>query len=97
MGSQSCTHLKVKSLSRVRLFVTPWTVAYHAPPSVGFSRQEYWSGLPFPSLGDLPNTGIEPGSPALQADALPSEPPGKLYEQQQIALQCCVGFCHTTK
>ena len=55
------------------LFVTPWTVAYQAPPSVGFSRQEYWSGLPFPSLGDLPNPGIEPRSPALQEDALPSE------------------------
>ena len=56
---------------------TPWTVAYHAPLPVGFSRQEYWSGLPFPSPGDLPNPGIEPGSPTLQADALPSEPPGK--------------------
>ena len=65
---------KVKSLSRVRLFATPWTVAYQAPPSVGFSRQEYWSGLPFPSPGDLPNPRIEPGSPTLQADALPSEP-----------------------
>ena len=70
--------VKVKSLSCFRLFATPWTVAYQAPPSVGFSRQEYWSGLPFPSPGDLPNTGIEPGSPALRADALPSEPPGKL-------------------
>ena len=67
----------VKSLSRVRLFATPWTVAYQAPPSTGFSRQEYWSGLPFPSPGDLPNPGIEPGSPTLQADALTSEPPGK--------------------
>ena len=64
-------------LSRVRLFATPWTVAYQAPQSMEFSRQEYWSGLPFPSPGDLPNPGIEPGSPALQADALPSEPPGK--------------------
>ena len=54
----------VKSLSRVRLFVTPWTVAYQAPPSMGFSRQEYWSGLPFPSLGDLPHPGIEPRFPA---------------------------------
>ena len=63
---------KVKSLSRVKLFVTPWTVAYQAPLSMEFSRQEYWSGLPFPSPGDLPNPGIEPGSPALQADALPS-------------------------
>ena len=67
----------MKSLSRVRLFVTPWTVAYQAPSSMEFSRQEYWSGLPFPSPGDLRNPGIEPGSPALQADALPSEPPGK--------------------
>ena len=70
--------VKVKSLSRVRLFATPWTVAYQAPPSMGFSRQECWSGLPFPSPGDLPNPGIEPGSPALQADTLPSEAPGKL-------------------
>ena len=56
-------------------FATPWTVAYQAPPSMGFSKQGYWSGLPFPSPGDLPNPGIEPGSPKLQADALPSEPP----------------------
>ena len=68
---------EVKLLSRVRLFVTPWTVAHQAPPSMGFSRQEYWSGLPFPSPGDLPDPGIEPGSPALQADALTSEPAGK--------------------
>ena len=61
----------------VRLFATPWTVAHQASPSMGFSRQEYWSGLPFPSPGDLPNPGIEPRSPALQADALPAEPPGK--------------------
>ena len=59
------------------LHATPWTVAYQAPPTMGFSRQEYWSGLPFPSPGDLPDPGIEPGSPALQADALTSEPPGK--------------------
>ena len=71
--------VKVKSLSLVRLFVTPWTVAYQAPPSVGFSRQEYWSGLPLPSPGDLPHPGIEPRSPAFQADALPSEPLGKSY------------------
>ena len=51
----------------VRLFATPWTVACQAPPSMGFSRQEYWSGLPFPSPRDLPNPGIEPGSPAFQA------------------------------
>ena len=61
-------HMKwseVKSLSCVQFFVTPWTVAYQAPPSTEFSRQEYWSGLPFPSPGDFPNIGIEPGSPAL--------------------------------
>ena len=67
----------VKSLSRVRLFATPQTVAYQAPQSMEFSRQEYWSGLPFPSPGDLPNPGIEPSSPTRQADALLSEPPGK--------------------
>ena len=66
-----------QSLSRVQLFATPWTVTYQAPLSIGFSRQEYWSGLPFPSPGDLPDPGIEPGSPALQADALTSELPGK--------------------
>ena len=67
----------MKSLSRVQLFATPWTVAFHAPPSIGFSRQEYWSALPSPSPEDLPNPGIKPMFPALQADALPSEPPGK--------------------
>ena len=61
----------------VRLSVTPCTVSHQAPPSMGFSRQGYWSRLPFPSPGDLPDAGIEPGSPALGADALPSEPPGK--------------------
>ena len=68
----------MKSLSRVRLFVTPWMVAYQAPLSIGFSRQEYWSRLPFPSPGDLPKPGIEPRSPTLQVESLPSEPPGKL-------------------
>ena len=68
--------VKVKLLSRVRLFVTPWIVARQAPLSMEFSRQEYWSGMPFPFPGNLPNTGTEPGSPELQADSLPSEPPG---------------------
>ena len=68
---------KVKLLSHVQLFATPWTVAHQAPPSMGFSRQEYWSGLPFPSPGNFPNPGIEPRSPALQADTLLSEPSGK--------------------
>ena len=56
---------EVKLLSHVQLVVTPWTVAYHAPLYMGFSRQEYWSGLPFPSPGDLPDPGIEPRSPTL--------------------------------
>ena len=72
------------SLSRVQLFATPWTVAYHVPPSMGFSRQEYWSGFPFPSPEDLPDPGIEPESPAVLADALPSEPPGKSYKTEDV-------------
>ena len=71
--------VKVKLLSRVRLFSTPWTVANQAPPSMGFSRQEYWNGSPFPSPGDLPDPGIKPRSPSLQADALTSEPLGNYY------------------
>ena len=71
--------VKVNLLSRVPLFATPWTVAHQAPPSMGFSRQEYWSGLPFPFPEDLPDPGIKPRSPALQADALTSEPPGKPF------------------
>ena len=80
LGRKAMTNLKVKvkSLSGVQLFATPWTVAYQALLSMGFSRQEYWSGLPFPSPGDLPDPGIKPRSPALQADALPSEPPGSM-------------------
>ena len=69
--------VKVKLLSRVQLFATLWTIAHQAPLSMGFSRQEDWSGLAFPSQGHLPDPGIEPRSPALQADALISEPPGK--------------------
>ena len=74
----------VKLLSRVWLFVTSWTVAHQASQSMEFSRQEYWSGLPFPSPGDLPDPGIKPGSPALQADALPSEPPATSYQKSLI-------------
>ena len=78
--AQGCIRaMKVKSLSRVRLSATPWTIAHQAPLSMGFARQEYWSGLPFPSPGDRPNPGIDPRSPALRADALTSEPPGKHY------------------
>ena len=76
---QMCMH--VQSVSHVRLFGTSWTVARQAPLSMGFSKQEYWNGFPFPSPGDLPDPGIEPRSPALQADALPSEPPGKKERQ----------------
>ena len=75
--SQCCV---LSRFSGVRLFAVMWAVARQAPLSMGFSRQEYWSGLPFPSLGDLPNPGVEPTSPvspALQADSLPTEPPGK--------------------
>ena len=70
---------KCQSLSHVWLLATPWTVACQAPLSMGFSRQECWSGLPFPPPGDLPDPGIELRSPALQADCLPSQPPGKSY------------------
>ena len=81
----------MKSLSRVRLFATPWTVAYQASPSIGFSRQEYWSGLPFPSPTDLPDPGIEPRSSVLRADALPSEPPGKPLKV--LVAQSCLTLC----
>ena len=74
--------VKVKLLSPVRLFSTPWTVACQAPLSMEFSRQEYWSGLPVPSPGDLPDPAIEP-SPTFQADALPSELPGKPLDSQR--------------
>ena len=73
MSSTTCEW----SLCHVQLFATPWTVGCWVPPSMGFSKQEYWNGLPFPSPEDLPNSGIEPGSPALQADSLLAEPPGK--------------------
>ena len=83
--------VKVKSLSHVRLFATSWTIAHQAPPSMGFSRQEYWSGVPFPSPGDIPVPGIEPGSPALWADDLPSEPPAK--PRVYICVCVCVCIC----
>ena len=64
----------------------PWTVAHQAPLSMGFSRQEYWSGLPFPTPGDLPDPRIEPGFPALQADSLPSKPPEKLNTTKKFLI-----------
>ena len=69
--------LTLKKLKVKLLFAVPWTIAYQAPPSVEFSRQEYWSGLPFPSPWDFPDPRIEPWSPELQEDTLPSEPPRK--------------------
>ena len=101
-GHLDCLHIltcisesevKVKSLSRVWLFVTPWTVAYQAPLSMGFSRQEYWSGLPFPSPGHLPNPGIKPGSPTLEADALTSEPPGKPKQMLSFGIYNIFVYC----
>ena len=88
--------------------MTPWTVAYQASLSMGFSRQEYWSGLPFPPPGDLPDPGIEPGSPTLEADALTSEPPGKsnffnyrlmnftTLQDKQFIMQLFVAFLCTS-
>ena len=87
----------MKSLSRVQLFATPGrTVAYQPPLSMEFSRQEYCNGLPFPSAEDLPNPGIELGSPALQADALPSEPPGKSQIEAMTGL-VFVSICFLTR
>ena len=80
----------MKSLSRVRLFATPWTVVHWAPPSMEFSRQEYCSGLPFPSPGDLLDPGIKSRSLALQADALLSEPPGNPIEKSRVKKQECL-------
>ena len=77
-------HVKVKLLSHVWLFATTWTVTDQATPSIRFSRQEYWSGLPFLSSGDLPNPEIESGSPAFQADTLLSELLGKPYYQSYL-------------
>ena len=67
----------LRRFSHAQLSATPWTVARQAPLSTGFSRQEHWSGWPFASPGDLPDPGIKPRCPALQAGSLPSEPPGK--------------------
>ena len=71
--------VKVKLLSRVQLFAASWTVVYEVPPSVEFSKQEYWSGLSCPPPGDLPNPGMELKSPASHVDSLSTEPPGKPY------------------
>ena len=82
-----------QSLSHVQLFVTPWTVACQAPLSMGLSRQEYWSGLPFPPPGDLPNQGNEPRFPTLQGNSLPAEPPGKpCFPQYCTSFNSIQGF-----
>ena len=77
----------MKSLSCVRLSATPWTVAYHAPLSMGFSRQEYWSGLPFPSPEDFPNARTESTSPALADRFFTTEPPGNYYSAETTIVQ----------
>ena len=79
-------HCVCESLSCVWLCVAPWTAARQAPLSMGFSRQEYWDGLPFPSPGDLPDLGIEAMSPALQADSLPADPPSQDTKSSSL---CC--------
>ena len=73
----------MKSFSRVQLFATPWTGVYQAPPSMGFSRQDYWSGLPFPSPGIFLTQGSNPGLPHWKQKLLTSEPPGKPGQQKQ--------------
>ena len=77
----------VQSLSFVRLFATPWTVAHQAPLSTGLPRQEHWSGLPFPPPGDLPDLGIEPASPALAGIFFTTEPPGKPSHDIEVILK----------
>ena len=86
-----------QSLSHVRLFSTPWTVACQAPLPMGFPRQEYWSGLPFPPPEDLPNPEIEPRFPALQVDSSPSEPPGKPKNTGVGSLSLLQGIFPTQK
>ena len=76
--AKECSKMKVMSLSCVQLFATPWTITYQTPLFMGFSKQEYWNGFPFPSPGDFPDPGLKPRSPALQADSLQPEPPEKL-------------------
>ena len=83
----TCLCVHARSLTCVQLFVTPWTAAHQAPLSVGFPRQEYWSGLPFPSPGDLPDPGIEPRSPVspvLAGRFFTTAPPGKPHDLSTI-------------
>ena len=100
MGSSNAVwEERVCALSHVRLFVglfvTPWIVARQAPLSMGFPRQEYWNRLPFPPPGDVPNPGIEPGSPALQADSLPLSHPGK-PKDPPLSFEC-IGYSNAVQ
>ena len=100
IGIDTCTLLiiaVVRSLSCVWIFVTPWTVVHQAPLSMGFSRQESWSGLPFPILGDHPNPEIKPRSPSLQADSLPFEPSGCWHRCKFPFMTCTTLFRITTQ
>ena len=98
--STQCSALYIKidlivcMLSCVRFFATPWTVTHQAPLSMGFSKQEYWNGLPFPSPRDLPNSGIGPRSPTLQADSLPSEPPGNFTSYTKLGIHPTLVWFH---
>ena len=100
LGSEDPLEKEMAIHSNTIAWKTPWTVAYQAPPSMGFSRHEYWSGLLFPSPGDLPNLGIESRSPTLQADTLPSELPGKPLMSKKVepislgVQSCCYKFNH---
>ena len=90
-----CVSVGVSRFSHIRLFATPWTVAHQAPLSMGFSRQEYWSGVPCPPPGDLRDPGVESRSPkslTWQAGSLPVEPPGKPYKPVGSALIQCGSY-----
>ena len=88
-NAKECSKSESVSWSVVSNSAPPWTVALQATLSMEFSRQEYWNGLPFPSPGDLPDPGVESSSPALQAESLPSEPPGKLQLPHSCAHFTC--------
>ena len=93
-----CMHVHAQLLSRAQLFATPWTLACQAPLSMGSSREEYWSGLPFPSPRDLADPGIKPRSPALQVDSLSSGPTGKPTYPKYIATQFSeTDYIHVTR
>ena len=85
----------LRCFSHVQLYAMLWTIAHQAPLSMGFSRQEYWSGVSFPFPGDLPDSEVKPRSPALQADSLPLVPPGKPHGAVQVfsLIQCLGGEC----